>query len=222
MKESLPVHELLPGILHWTTFHEVLHTEVSSYYVEPAGALIDARVPEEGLEVFAGRVKPQQVIATSGHHVRHADRFAQAFGCLVRIPLEARERKDGSLDSIAGVESAPYNDHDEIAPQVRAIKIGKLAPDEYALHVELAGGAICFADALVHYGGALGFVPDPLIGAHPDRVKAGLKEAFRGVLERDFKHLLFAHGPPLLREGKTMLRRFVEKPVGYPEYGQVL
>jgi hypothetical protein len=45
-------------------------TRVSSYYVEPAGALIDPRVPDEGLDAFAGRARPQQVVLTSGLHAR--------------------------------------------------------------------------------------------------------------------------------------------------------
>jgi len=210
------MREILPGLLHWTTFHDGIAARVSFYYLEPAGALIDARVPEGGLDAFAGRERPQQAILTTGLHTRHAREFADAFGCLIRVPREALTRLGGSLD----VET--YGAGDEVAPGVTAIEIGKLAPDEYALHVAVGEGAIVFADGLVHYAGTLGFVPDGLLGDDPAKVKAGLKDAFRGVLMRGFDHLLFAHGDPLIGGGKAALRDFLEQPVGYENYGAVI
>src|SRR2546426_10623273 len=109
------MRELRPGLFHWTTFHEGIRAAVSSYYVEPAGALIDARVPEEGIEAaFGGRATPQQAIVTSGLHMRHADRFVEAFGCGVRAPAEARDR----LGEDAGVRA--YHDPHQIAPRITA------------------------------------------------------------------------------------------------------
>jgi hypothetical protein len=40
-------------------------------------------------------------------------------------------------------------------------------------------------------------------------VRAGLKDAFRGLQTRDFDHLIFAHGEPLIGGGKAALRDFV-------------
>jgi len=121
------VQEILPGLFHWTTFHDGIAARVSSYYLEPAGALIDPRVPDEGLDAFAGRDRPQQVVLTSGLHARHAERFAESFGCVIRASPEALERLEGSL------YAQRYSEGDEIAPGIVAIHIGKLCPDEYAL-----------------------------------------------------------------------------------------
>jgi hypothetical protein len=210
------MREILPGLWHWTTFHEGIDARVSSYYVEPAGALIDPRVPDEGLDAFAGRARPQQVVLTSGLHARHADQFADAFGCVVRASREALERLAGSLDA------EPYSGGDEIAPGITAIEIGRLCPDEYALHIAVAEGAIAFADGLIHYGETLGFVPDTLMGDDAATVKAGLKDAFHGLLTRDFDHLLFTHGEPLIGGGKAALRDFLKRPIGHEDYGQVI
>ena len=210
------MHELIPGLFHWTTFHDGIRARVSSFYVEPAGALIDPRVPEDGLDAFAGRVRPQQVVLTSGLHARHADRFADALGCVIRASPQALDRLGGRLDA------EPYADGDEVAPGVTAIHIGHLSPDEYALHIALGDGAIAFADGLIRYAGALGFVPDALIGDNPGEVKEGLKDAFRGLLTRDFDHLLFAHGDPLIGGGKAALRDFLRRPVGQEDYGSVV
>lgn len=210
------MRELIPGLHHWTTFHDGIRTRVGSHYVEPAGALIDPRVPDEGLDAFAGMQRPQQVILTSGLHARHAERFADAFGCLIRASPQALERLGGEL------EAELYTDGDEVAPGITAIHIGAICPDEYALHVALGDGALVFADGLIRYGGALGFVPDSLIGDDPAAVKEGLKDALRGLLTRDFDHLLFAHGDPLVGGGKAALRDFLQRPVGEEHYGQVV
>jgi hypothetical protein len=208
------MHEIFPGVFHWTTFHEPINARVSSYYVQPAGIVIDPKIPEDGFESLPGQ--PQQVVLTIGLHHRDAPRFAEQFGIPIRASREAAERLGGRLE----VEG--FTDGDEVAPGVRAVHIGKLADDESALHIAVGEGAIAFADGLIRYGGALGFVPDELIGDDPNGVKRGLKDAFRGLLIRDFDHLLFAHGEPLVGGGKAALREFVESPVGHEDYGQVL
>jgi hypothetical protein len=50
------MQEVLPGVFHWTVRHPKLHIEVSSYWLEDTGVLIDPLVPEpEGLAWFAER-----------------------------------------------------------------------------------------------------------------------------------------------------------------------
>ena len=197
------VRELVPGLFHWTTFHDAIGVPVSSYYVEPAAALIDPRVPDAGLDAFAGRARPQQVVLTTGLHARHAIRFAEAFGCVIRASPQALERVGGGLDAEL------YHDGDEVAPAITAIHVDAIAPDEYALHIAVDEGAIAFADALNRYGDVLGFFSDDLLGDDPERVKTALKDALRGVLTRDFDHLLFGHGDPLVGGGKSALRAFL-------------
>jgi hypothetical protein len=208
------VREVIPGVFHWTTLHAPIGVRVSSHYVEPAGIVIDPKVPEEGLDALPGR--PQQVVLTTGLHDRDAQLFADAFDIPIRASFEARERLGDAL------EVEPFNDADEVAPGVTAIVIGELCPDECALHIAVDRGAIAFADGLIRYGEALAFVPDELLGAHPERVKEGLKQAFLGLLTRDFDHLLFAHGEPLVGDGKAALRDFATSPVGHEDFGQAL
>ncbi|MEA2196423.1 MAG: hypothetical protein QOJ25_474 [Solirubrobacteraceae bacterium] len=196
------MEEILPGIHYWTTFHDGIGTRVHSYYVEPAAALIDPMVPEEGLEAFAGMVEPRQVLMTNRHHFRHSDRFRAAFGCVVRASAPGMGDLEGR-----GVE--PFRFGDEVAPGITAFEIGVLCPDETALHIADGGGAVAFADGLVRRGRALGFVSDPLLGDDPPAIKRGLKEAFRGLLPLDFDALLFAHGEPQASGGRAALRTFV-------------
>jgi hypothetical protein len=198
------VREVLPGIHHWTRVHPRTRTVVSSYYVEPAGVLIDPLVPREGLDWFAGRRRPEQVVMTIRHHLRESERFAAAFGCDLRCHAA------GLHEFADGPDVRPFEFGDELAPGVTALEVDAISPDETALHIEHGGGALAFADGLIRPGaGALRFVPDVLIGDDPDRVKDGLVAAFDRLLELDFDALLFAHGEPLASGGKAALRRFV-------------
>ncbi|HET8980141.1 MAG TPA: hypothetical protein VFN87_18455 [Solirubrobacteraceae bacterium] len=206
------MNEIAPGIYHWTAHHPPISASVSSYYIEPAAVVLDPKTPEGGWDDLPGR--PQQVLLTSGHHSRDAQDCAQAFGIPIRASREAAEHLDGQL----AVET--FGDGDEPAPGITAIHIGKLSRDEGAFHIAVDAGAIAFADGLNRYGGALGFFPDELLGEHPDRVKEGLKQSFAGLLQRDFAHLLFAHGEPLTGGGKSALRDFIERPAGHEDHGQ--
>jgi hypothetical protein len=198
------MQEIADGIYHWTAMRETIGAPVSSYWVRPAGIVTDPMLPEEGLDAFAGDgLAPQQVVLSTGLHTRDAEQIAQALEIPIRAPQEARERLGDRL------AFTPFRDHEEIAPGVQAVHIGILAPDEYALHISAGGGAILFADALHHYGDTLGFFPDDLLGDDPQAVKDGLREQLRALLERDFAHLLFAHGAPLVGTGKQALRDFL-------------
>lgn len=196
------LREIFPGVLHWTALNENINARVSSYYVEPAGVLVDPMLPEEGVRAFDGRTKPQQVVLTSGNHTRHAEQLAEAFGCPIVTSREGAERIGGAL----AVET--YGDGDDVAPGVRAVHVGVLSPDEYALHITVTEGALAIADGVNHYADTLGFFSDGLLGDDPEAVKEGLKRRFRTLLERDFEHLLFAHGDPIVGNGKTALRAF--------------
>jgi hypothetical protein len=49
------------------------------------------------------------------------------------------------------------------------------------------------------------------MGDHPKNVKRGLRKAFLGHMrEREFDHLLFAHGAPWIGGAKDALGQFLE------------
>jgi hypothetical protein len=205
--------EVLPGIYHWTGHDMEVAAPVHSYYVEPAGALIDPVMPVGGTLAFAGMTPPQQVIVTNRRHVRDSDRFAQAFGCKIRAAL-------AGLEAFDGLEVEPFGFGDEVAWGVTAVEMGRIFPEEVALLITHGNGAIALGDVLSHPSGApLAFPPDDLLGGHPDRIKRALKAALWGLLIRDFDALLLSHGAPLADDAKAALRRFVEEPVEEPEFG---
>lgn len=97
---------------------------------------------------------------------------------------------------------------------IETFEVGELCPDETALHITTAEGALAIADGIVRdANGALMFVPDEMLGEKPEEIRQGLKAAYARLLDLEFDHLLFAHGMPWLGGGKAALRAFVESEV---------
>jgi hypothetical protein len=199
------VLEIAPGIFHWTAYRATIGMRVSSYYVEPAGVVIDPMVPEDGLGVFDGHEPPRQALLTTRHHYRESDQFVDRFGCTVAASTPGLHEFEGTDRVVDG-----FGFGDEVAPGIVAVGTASISPDDTTFHIAHGGGALAFGDGLVRpRGGSPGFVPDGLIGDDPETVKASLRDAFRGLLERDFEHLLFAHGEPLAGGGREALKDFL-------------
>jgi hypothetical protein len=197
------MEEIAPGIHHWKAFHPNIREEVSSYYIEPAEAVIDPMLPDEGLAWFESRERqPRQVILTNRHHLRRSERFAEAFGCAIRCS------KPGLHEFEGGPEVIGFSFGDEVAPGITALEAGAICPDDTVLHIAVADGALAFADGLVNQGG-LGFVSDRHMD-DPPAVKESMRKVARRLSEREFDTLLFAHGDPVVGNGRAALRDFVE------------
>ena len=199
------MQEPLPSLFYWTAFHEGIGMDVSSYYVHDSATLIDPMVPAEGLDWFRER-RPERIVLTCRHHYRHSDRFVEEFGVTVHCNEAGLHEFDG------GPEVEGFRPGETVAPGIRALEVNALSPDETALHVATADGAIALADGLVRWGDdQVGFVPDQLMGDDPEAVKSGLRSALaRIAAEEEFDSLLFAHGVPIVREGRRALERFLK------------
>ncbi len=199
--------EILPGVFHWTTFHQGIQAYVHSYYIsatDPA-VLIDPRVPAQGLEWFAAHAAPQHIYLTNRHHYRHSDRFAVRYGAQVWC------HKDGLHEFTRGEKVKAYSHGKELPGGILALKVGVLCPEETALYLPLHGGILCIGDAMVRSRGKLGFVPDEYMGDDPQGVKRGLRRVFlKHLREREFDHLLFAHGAPWIGGARRGLGTFLK------------
>jgi hypothetical protein len=201
--EGETMEEIRPGLWHWRALHPRIRIEVSSYYVAGSGTLIDPMLPAEGLKWFREHGEPRRVLLTNRHHYRQSGELAEAFGC----PVLCHEA--GLHEFEGGPEVQGFSFGDELAAGITALEVGAICPEETALHIEIGGGLLSFADGLIHHG-ELSFVPDSLLGEDPEGVKRGLREALRRLLDLEFDSLLFAHGDPLLGGGREALREFVE------------
>ena len=74
--------ELVPGLFRWTAFHEGIGMQVTSLFVAgKAAAVVDPMLPEGGVEAVARLGRPEAIVLTNRHHLRHSERFVEAFGC---------------------------------------------------------------------------------------------------------------------------------------------
>jgi hypothetical protein len=200
------MQEVLPGVLHWTTFHAGIGQPVHSHFYVEGAALFDPRVPEEGIEDVARHGRPETILLSNRHHLRHAEAFAAAFDCPIKAQRAGMHEFAGG-----GPDVLPFDFGDAVAPGVTALEVGALTPEDTAFHIAAGPGVLLFADALIRDDdGALAYVPDGLMGDDAPAVRAGLTAALARLLDQEFDALLFAHGAPVPRDGKALLRAFVD------------
>lgn len=196
------VQEIAPGIWHWTSKHDRIGVPVSSYYLASERVLIDPMTPSEGMEWFGRRGGPEHILLTNRHHDRHSWRFREAFDCAVHCVRNGLYELEGR----GPVE--PFDFGDTLPGHAIVHEIDAICPDETALHLP-DHRALAVADGVLHYGEELGFVPERYMD-NPEQTKAGLRQAYRAMLDLDFDILLPAHGSPLASGAKDSLRRFTE------------
>lgn len=199
------MHEILPGIYHWTALHPKIRIEVSSYLLPAPGVLIDPLLPPGGIEAVRALGTPGHAILTNRHHYRHCAELEEAFGCTVWCnELGLHEFQEGEW--VRGFRAG-----DPLPGGLESHEVGVLCPDETALRIPVVEGALAVADGVVRDGdGPLAFVPDPLLGDDPEAIKRRLKAAYARLLALEFDHLLLAHGLPWIGGAKQALREFVE------------
>ncbi len=174
------MHEVAPGIRHWTAVHPNLGIEVSSYWLPGLKALLDPiAVPEEVYEV-------DEIILSNRHHRRDAVEAGERLGASVHAPpFEA---------PLAGGAITPY-------------EVTELWPDDCVLHIPSLN-ALAIADTAIHYADELSFVPDQYMD-DPEAEKNGIRTGLTRLAEQlDFEHLLLAHGTPIATEGRERLLDF--------------
>jgi glyoxylase-like metal-dependent hydrolase (beta-lactamase superfamily II) len=198
------VREILPGVFHWTAPHPRIGFDVSSHFIAESGTVLDPMVPPDaGLDWFEGERAVQAIALTNRHHDRESRAFCERFelGPVLVPESGLQEFADKDLD-VRG-----YAAGEEIIPGILAHEVGALAPDDMALEIRSAG-ALAMADALVHFEDGVRFVRDSYMD-DPAETKRGLAESLERLLDVDFDTLLFAHGEPIVGDGKQVLREFL-------------
>ncbi len=197
------MQEVIDGVFHWTAVHPQIGIEVSSHFVAGSGTAIDPLLPPaEGIEWFEGRGL-QRIVLSNRHHLRDAQELADRFGC----PIHCHQA--GVHEFADGPQVRGFAFGDRLAEDLTALEMDAICPEDTVLRIEAGGGALLFADSLIHYG-EVGFVPDELIGEDAEAVKRRIRERSEALLDEEFEHLLFAHGAPLIEGGREALRALAE------------
>jgi hypothetical protein len=195
-----PIHEVLPGILHWSARHPSAGLDSASHLLVAEGVLIDPIAPPEGLEWFDDK-DVREILLTNRHHTRSSFDLQDRLGLTIRAPRTG-------MHDLPADRVQPYDFGAELIAGIRPHAISETWPDETALEIP-GHRVVAIADGVTNYDG-LGFFDDSLLGDDPEAEKQRLREGFaRLTNEVDFDHLLFAHGAPIIGDGRERLRRFV-------------
>lgn len=193
------MEELTPGIRHWSGRHPNIGWEVSSYWLPGLKVLLDPlEVPDEVTGV-------EEIVLSNRHHRRSAFEARERFGAVLRVP------RTGMQDYSDDDAVEPYDYGEPLAGgAITAHLVTELWPDDGVLHIPSLD-ALEIADTVLHYRDELSLVPENLMGDDPEADR----EAILGGLERlslelEFKHLLFAHGTPIVDDGRERLKEFLE------------
>jgi hypothetical protein len=190
------VHEIAPGIRHWTAHHPKIGSEVSSYWLPGLKVLLDPlAAPDEITDV-------REIVLSNRHHKRDAFEAAERFGAPVRVP------RVGLHEFADNDPVEPYEFDEPFADgAITAYRVTEYWPDDGALHIPSVS-ALEIADTIVNYDG-IRFVPDFLMGDDPEAEKRDIKQTLgRLADELEFEHLLLAHGSPVPDQGRERLREF--------------
>lgn len=196
------MEEVLDGVFHWKALHPQIKIEVGCHFLAASRTAIDPLLPAQGIEWFDGR-GVQRVVLSNRHHLRDAPLLAERFAC----PILCHE--SGLHEFEGGSPVGGFAFGAGLADDVTALEMDAICPDDTVLRIDAGGGALLFADSLIHYG-EVGFVSDQLIGDDPELIKCRIRERAAALLDEDFEHLLFAHGNPLLNSGREALRTLAE------------
>ncbi len=196
-----PIHEVLPGVLHWAARHPSAGIDSGSHLLVAEGVLIDPIAPPEGLESLDDR-GIGEILLTNRHHTRSAFELQERLGVPIRAPRTG-------MDDLPADRVTAYDFGDELTGGIRPHAISESWPDETALEIP-GHRAVAIADGVTNYDG-LGFFPDHLLGDDPEAEKRRLREGFARLADEiDFEHLLLAHGAAVIGAGRERLRRFAQ------------
>ncbi|HEY5285591.1 MAG TPA: hypothetical protein VIJ50_00625 [Solirubrobacteraceae bacterium] len=206
------IEEISPGLFHWSAFHEGVGHPVHSSFALDSSTLIDPMEPPEGLEAIAELGTPERIVLSNRHHYRDSAFYVERFGCRVLCHQAGLAHFSGDRP----VEGFAFDE--QLADGLRALELDSICAEETTLLLEAHGGALSFGDGLTRdRDGALAFMPDSLLGEHPERVRAGLLKSLRRMLDEEFDTLLFAHSEPVQGTGRDLLSAFLaQEPAGQP------
>ena len=187
------IRTIVPGILHWMLRDDRIRFRSDAHAVRHDGltVLIDPLPLQNRLIGRLGEVGA--ICLTGSFHQRSAWRFRSRFGVKVYAPVGAR-----------GLEERPdrlYRHGDRLPGGLRAVHAPGPTEVHYALHLARGRGALFCADALMHFGKAVQFIPDRYQN-EPERTRLSVKR----FLKLRFSILCFNHGSPLRQGARAAIR----------------
>jgi hypothetical protein len=203
MHEGIEVDQVGPGLFVWQRYDPKLKADLSSTAVATAAGfhLIDPiPLQLETLKSTLGPVKVAGVIVTNGNHGRAAVDVAETF----RVQIYAHEEARLAAGLPVG---ADISEGYKISGDLTVVTIKGAAPGEVAIYGDREGGTMIVGDALINFG-SHGFSFLPL--KYCSNAKQ-MRKSLRKLLDFGFERILFAHGTPILTDGRHRLAELLDE-----------
>lgn len=201
MKWPDEVDQAAPGIFVWQAYNTKVRADLFSTALETSAGIwiVDPiPLPKDGLELLKTQATQAGLFVTNENHARAAAQFARTLS----VPLYAHE----SLRQNPDFPDAKWvKDGDMFSPGLTAIAIDGGPAGETALHCKENGGTIVVGDALINFDPyGFTFLPDKYCVS-----PALMRRSLGKLLDYDFVRILFAHGTPILSNGRTCIERLL-------------
>ena len=200
------MHEILPGVFHWTVDWPGVFP-LESYWLFPnSGSVIVDPVDSAGLIPLEEASEVLAVIVSTRWHERSARMLAKRTGAPLYVPA-------ADVDNFEDIdECETYAAGDTLPGDLLAISTsgGGWSAGEHALLSPLHGGTLLVADCL---GTTAKWTPWGIpLGGHP-RFHSRPAESLSRLLDYEFENLLPGHGQPILGGAKEALRNLIQSGV---------
>ena len=197
------VHHLSPDLQLWQHYDPRIKADLYSTAIGTSSGvyLVDPIPldPTSFAELIRGR-RIAGIVLTNANHTRAAQEYARRFKTSVYAHREAVDSA-GSHGLIAIGEGLPPE------AGMTVVTIEGAAPGERALHRQEDGGTLIVGDALINFG-AHGFTLLPAkYCSDPPRMRASLRK----LLSCEFERILFAHGMPIIANGRERLEGLLDR-----------
>jgi len=191
------LHRIDADLFIWQVFDRHVQADLTSTAVAVAAGfyLIDPipLQPEE-LDSILGPTKVAGIIVTNGNHGRGAVEIAERFNVQVYTQQEGR-------DAASLPEGVDISDGHMISHELKVLSVDGAAPGEVALYCNRGAGTMIMGDALINFGAhRFSFLP-PKYCSNAKRMRRSLEK----LLDYRFERILFAHGDPILANGRQRL-----------------
>ena len=140
------------------------------------------------------------VLLTSSSHVRAAAHYREATGAALWAPAEA------DLGELEPDET--FTEGNEVPGGLRVIGLPGPRDGESAFYLKRGEGVMIIGDALMNIGGSGGL---QVLPKQHNRDPARTRQSLRKLLDYNFEAMLFAHGDPIRRGAKPMLKELLAR-----------
>jgi glyoxylase-like metal-dependent hydrolase (beta-lactamase superfamily II) len=191
------VRQITPTLYTWVAYQPDWQIHFNSYALADRDGLVlvdPTRPAADALKQLEQLGPPVAILLTNANHERDAHWFRKTY----EIQIYASEKAAPDCDIKIDV---PLLDGERVPGGLRAVYLPGAAPGEMAFH---GAGLLMIGDSLLHKPGGLELLPEQYV----EDPKA-YRQSLRRLLQLSYDMVSFAHGEPILRAGKSAIRRFL-------------